>query len=81
MSGALLGSRTVEYGMYRIHFPEEDVYINLTSRLSTEVTIALENAAKKGKKTIVNDAITYMHPRAITERLLRRIVAKLLRVS
>lgn len=44
------------YGKYRIHFPEEGVYLNITT----------SDGAKFG-------------PRAITERLFRRIIAKLFR--
>ena len=68
-----------EYGKYRVHFPEEDLYLNLTGRLSNEIKLALEEAYESGEGSIIDKA--YIHPRPITERLLRRIVAKLLRVS
>ena len=72
-----------EHGKYRIHFPEEQIYLNLTRKLANEVNDAVEKAGGGGSNnkssTIVD--YNYIHPRSITERLLRRIVAKLLRVS
>mmetsp|Transcript_28521 Transcript_28521/g.51537 ORF Transcript_28521/g.51537 Transcript_28521/m.51537 type:complete len:454 (+) Transcript_28521:64-1425(+) len=68
-----------EYGKYRVHFPEEDLYLNLTGRLANEIKLALKEADENGKGSIIDKA--YIHPRPITERLLRRIVAKLLRAG
>lgn len=64
-----------EYGKYQIHFPEENNYLNLTGRLAAEINRAVENA--KGTYSILDNG--YLQPRPVTERLLRRIVAKLLR--
>ncbi len=50
------GTHTGLYGKYRVHFPEEGVYLNITT----------SDREKFG-------------PRAITERLFRRIIAKLFR--
>ena len=50
------GTHTGLYGKYRIHFPEEGLYLNITT--------------SDGEK---------FGPRAITERLFRRIIAKLFR--
>eukprot|EP00584_Thalassiosira_punctigera_P017382 CAMPEP_0172548404 /NCGR_PEP_ID=MMETSP1067-20121228/17705_1 /TAXON_ID=265564 ORGANISM="Thalassiosira punctigera, Strain Tpunct2005C2" /NCGR_SAMPLE_ID=MMETSP1067 /ASSEMBLY_ACC=CAM_ASM_000444 /LENGTH=434 /DNA_ID=CAMNT_0013335615 /DNA_START=33 /DNA_END=1337 /DNA_ORIENTATION=- len=63
-----------EYGKYRVHFPEENVDLNLTGRLSNAIKIQSENG-----NTILDNG--HIHPRSITERLMRRIVAKLLRAS
>ena len=66
-----------DFNAYRINFIEEGVYLNLTGRLSTEIQNAMKEAGDFG--SIVDNG--YLHARPITERLLRRIVAKLLRVS
>ena len=76
-----------KHGKYRIHFPEERIYLNLTRKLANEVNDAVEKAGGGGGgggSNNMSSAIVdynYIHPRSITERLLRRIVAKLLRVS
>mmetsp|Transcript_1247 Transcript_1247/g.2658 ORF Transcript_1247/g.2658 Transcript_1247/m.2658 type:complete len:425 (-) Transcript_1247:39-1313(-) len=77
MPEALVKAPIIEYGKYRIHFPEERIYLNLTGRLANEIKLALEKA--DGKDSIAENG--YLHPRSITERLLRRIVAKLLRAG
>lgn len=70
---------TAEFTKYRVHFPEEGVYLNLTGRLANSLDVAVRDASEKGKSAI--DDAGFLHPRPITERLLRRVVAKLLRVS
>jgi len=51
-----------EYGKYRIHFPEEEIYLHVDGR-----------EYKKGGEA--------MHPRSVTERLFRRVIAKLFRAG
>lgn len=55
-TGRRRSAHTGVYGKYRVHFPEEGVYLNITT--------------PDGQK---------FAPRAITERLFRRIIAKLFR--
>jgi FkbM family methyltransferase len=52
---------THEYGKYRTHFPEENIYLNHSSQ-----SVSIHEA---------------MQPRAVTERLFRRIIAKLFRAG
>ena len=54
--------------------------MNLTRKLANELNSALDKAGGSNKSSTIVD-YNYIHPRSITERLLRRIVAKLLRVS
>lgn len=56
-------SWTAEYGKYRVHFPEENIYLNIT----------------KGHAD--DDGFDVIRPRSITERLFRRIIAKLFRAA
>ena len=51
-----------EYGKYRIHFPEEEIYLHVDG-----------SEYKKGWQA--------MHPRSVTERLFRRVIAKLFRAG
>jgi len=69
----LHGNLITEHGKYRIHFPEENIDLNLTGRLAN-----LEEFIR-GDEEVLDTG--HLHPRAITERLLRRIVAKLLRAG
>lgn len=71
------GFENPDFGKYRVHFPEESIDVDLTGRLANEIQLAFEGS--KDKKTIVEKG--YIHARSITERLLRRIVAKLLRAG
>lgn len=51
-----------EYGKYRIHFPEEEIYLHVDGK-----------EYKKGGEA--------MHSRSVTERLFRRVIAKLFRAG
>ncbi len=51
-----------EYGKYRIHFPEEEIYLHVDG-----------SEYKKRWEA--------MHPRSVTERLFRRVIAKLFRAG
>mmetsp|Transcript_38406 Transcript_38406/g.80799 ORF Transcript_38406/g.80799 Transcript_38406/m.80799 type:complete len:315 (-) Transcript_38406:451-1395(-) len=79
MKEELVKVPVLEYGLYRINFPEEGVHLNLTGRLAAEMTHAVEAAQAAHSESIVDN--NYLQDRAITERLLRRIVAKLLRAG
>ena len=66
-----------EYGKFRVHFPEENIHLNLTARLLDEY--GFKGIASAPLASVMDNS--HIHPRSITERLLRRIIAKLLRVS
>ena len=70
---------TGQFFKYRVYFPEEDVWLNLTTKLSNDIDIAV-NKARNDNQSVINDE-GYLQPRPITERLMRRIVAKLLKAG
>jgi len=70
---------TGEFFKYKVYFPEEDVWLNLTTKLSNDIDIAVQKA-RNDNQSVINDE-GYLHPRPITERLMRRIVAKLLKAG
>jgi len=69
----------IEYYKYHVDFPEEDISLALTARLSNDIDRARKDAKPKGEPAIPDK--DFLQPRPITERLLRRIVAKLLRAG
>jgi len=68
-----------QFFKYKVHFPEEDVWLNLTTKLSNDIDIAVDKA-RNDNQSFINDE-GFLQPRSITERLMRRIVAKLLKAG
>jgi len=71
------GDEAREYKRHELYFPEEEVHVRLPNSLVGAIDKELNETGFGG---VIFDR-GFLQPRPTTERLLRRIVAKLLRVS